>query len=164
MAFCFSLFAHKLQSPDRYLREMKAIGSKLFNWEKELLCETDISEKPLPSASTLAPPSLLSHTLGRMCWVEQCCTTHSCRSGKAISILVGFQRNTFSWANPGVCSCLERALVVLKARGPIQVIQALRVWVHSRADPRTRLGPRVWGHPSAISTESQTDLNSRESL
>lgn len=52
MAFCFSLFAHKLQSRDRYLREMKAIGSKLFDWEKELLCETDISEKPLPSAST----------------------------------------------------------------------------------------------------------------
>lgn len=111
MAFCFSLFARKLQSPDRYLRKMKARGSKLFSGEKELLCETDISEKPLPSAPHLSPTSPLRSHTRRMLWVERCCTTHRCRPGKAISTLDGFQRNTF---------CLRLIQEsVLAQRGPL---------------------------------------------
>lgn len=71
ITFYFRLFAHKLQSTDRYLRKMKSNGSKSFNRKESLFCEADVSKKPLTSVFH-AEPHLPFEVLKRgKCWVEE---------------------------------------------------------------------------------------------
>ena len=83
-----------------------------------------------------------------MCWAEQCCTTQL-PAWEAISILDGFQRNTFLLeANPGVCSCLERFPCGLESKtthpdnSDTEGVGLL--W----GRPKNQIGPKSLGPPS----------------